>query len=90
MPNHIHGVIIFLGGGTPPLRVVTLGQVVAYYKYQTTKIINQTVGSVGHRIWQRNYYEHVIRDEESLNNIRQYIISNPASWDTDLENIKCS
>ena len=52
------------GGVTPPLRDIgderesrkhTLGQILAYYKYQTTKIINQTNNSPGRRIWQRNY-----------------------------------
>jgi len=36
--------------------------------------------------WQRNYYEHVVRDEESLNRIRQYILDNPARWEFDREN----
>jgi hypothetical protein len=38
------------------------------------------------RLWQRNYYEHIIRDEESLNGIRQYIVDNPARWAFDREN----
>ena len=38
------------------------------------------------RLWQRNYYEHVIRDDESLRRIRQYILDNPANWDEDDEN----
>ncbi|MGZ9188187.1 MAG: hypothetical protein ACXW6R_26305, partial [Candidatus Binatia bacterium] len=38
------------------------------------------------RLWQRNYYEHVIRDEESLNRIRQYIADNPMRWEFDPEN----
>jgi putative transposase len=38
------------------------------------------------RLWQRNYYEHVIRDEEDLNRVRQYIIDNPARWEDDIEN----
>jgi putative transposase len=37
-------------------------------------------------LWQRNYYEHIIRDEEELNRIRQYITDNPARWDDDPEN----
>jgi len=37
-------------------------------------------------IWQRNYYEHVIRDEPSLNRILEYIINNPLSWELDREN----
>ena len=38
------------------------------------------------QLWQRNYYEHVVRDEESLNQIRQYILDNPARWEFDREN----
>jgi REP element-mobilizing transposase RayT len=38
------------------------------------------------RLWQRNYYEHVIRDERELNRVRQYIINNPARWEDDVEN----
>ena len=38
------------------------------------------------RLWQRNYYEQVIRDEHELDRIRQYIVSNPARWEDDLEN----
>ena len=38
------------------------------------------------RLWQRNYYEHIIRDEEELNRIRQYIIHNPTRWEDDVEN----
>lgn len=38
------------------------------------------------RLWQRNYYERVIRDEEELNRIREYIIDNPLHWDDDPEN----
>ncbi|MFN3614580.1 MAG: transposase [Rubrimonas sp.] len=38
------------------------------------------------RLWQRNYYEHIIRSEESLNRIRQYILDNPMRWSFDREN----
>jgi putative transposase len=38
------------------------------------------------RLWQRSYYEHIIRHEKSLNRIRQYILDNPAHWDADCEN----
>jgi len=37
-------------------------------------------------IWQRNYYEHIIRDENELNRVRQYILDNPAKWADDPEN----
>jgi REP element-mobilizing transposase RayT len=38
------------------------------------------------QLWQRNYYEHIIRDEDALNRIRQYILDNPANWSRDREN----
>jgi REP element-mobilizing transposase RayT len=38
------------------------------------------------RLWQRNYYEHVIRDEGALNRIRRYVDDNPARWEFDDEN----
>ncbi len=37
-------------------------------------------------VWQRNYYEHIIRDQSSLDGIRQYIVDNPARWNEDPEN----
>lgn len=58
----------------------TLGQVVAYWKYQAAKHINVSRGSPGNPVWQRNYFEHVIRNEQSLNRIRRYIAENPARW----------
>lgn len=38
------------------------------------------------RLWQRNYYEHIVRDDEELNQVRQYIWSNPEQWESDSEN----
>jgi putative transposase len=38
------------------------------------------------RLWQRNYYEHIIRNERALQRIREYIMNNPARWDLDIEN----
>ncbi len=37
----------------------------------------------GIAVWQRNFYDHIVRNEEELNNIRQYIIDNPANWGLD-------
>lgn len=73
------------GGETPPLRA-TLGQIVGYFKYQSTKKINQVRGLAGHPLWQRNYYEHVIRNEDDLAAVRQYIADNPMKWEQDREN----
>jgi putative transposase len=67
-------------------RAPTLGDVVGYFKYQTTRQINAARDVDIQKIWQRNYYERVIRNEDELNEIRQYIMDNPAKWDTDEEN----
>lgn len=72
------------GGVSPPK--CTLGQIVAYYKYQTTKIINKMNKTTGSQLWQRNYYEHIIRNIDDLNKIREYIIQNPLKWALDREN----
>jgi REP element-mobilizing transposase RayT len=63
-----------------------IGQIVAFYKYQTTKRINQIRGTPGAPEWQRNYYEHIIRNDDELSRIREYIQNNPAAWKTDDEN----
>jgi putative transposase len=60
--------------------------IVRSFKSVVTKNINELRHTTGASIWQRNYFEHVIRDEESLNRIRQYILDNPARWDFDREN----
>jgi REP element-mobilizing transposase RayT len=74
------------GGETPPLRKITLGQIAAYFKYQSAKRINQIRNTPGTPVWQRNYYEHVIRTEKELNQIREYIVNNPMQWELDTEN----
>ena len=60
-----------------------MGQIVAYYKYQTTKAINLIRGMPGTKFWQRNYWEHVIRNEAEMDRIREYIETNPARWSDD-------
>ena len=74
------------GGGTPPLRGPTLGQIVAYFKYKSTKEINIMDGGRVAKLWQRNYYEHILRNEREMENNRNYIETNPALWETDDEN----
>ncbi len=69
----------------------TLGAVVGAYKSLTTVEFVRGVKSLGWspfpgKLWQRNYYEHIIRDEEALDRIRQYIADNPARWMEDPEN----
>ena len=61
----------------------TLGQIVAYYKYQTTKLVNAMREMPGVRLWQRSCWEYVIRDAGSYQRIYRYIENNPALWDND-------
>jgi REP element-mobilizing transposase RayT len=55
----------------------SIGAILAGFKSATTKRINQQRGTPGLPVWQRNYYEHIIRNETTLNQIRQYILDNP-------------
>jgi putative transposase len=61
----------------------SLGSFVAGYKSVVTRRINQLREMPGAPFWQRNYWEHVIRNEASLDRIRQYIENNPARWAED-------
>jgi putative transposase len=105
MPNHIHIIIHItnnnnnVGAGYSRPKT-TLGQIVAWFKYQSTKHINNINGlknptdngsenptPTGERkftkIFQRNYYEHIIRNEEELNKVKQYIADNVVNWQED-------
>ena len=64
----------------------SIGAIVGSYKSAVTKRINERRNTPGATVWQRNYYEHVIRNDESLNRIRQYILENPIRWHLDREN----
>lgn len=85
MPNHVHGIIVIIdaGAGKPRPYGPTLGQIVAYLKCQSTKRINALRATLGAPVWQRNYYEPVVRNESEMDRIRKYIADNPASWETD-------
>jgi len=60
---------------------LVLGKVIRHFKAKTAKTIHDQ-GWEAFR-WQRNYYEHVIRSENELSRIREYIINNPVNWTTD-------
>ena len=75
------------GGGNGP----TLGDIVGAFKSLTTVEYGRGVRRLGWptfrgRLWQRNYFEHIIRNQESLERIRQYIYDNPKRWVLDREN----
>lgn len=62
-----------------------LSQIIGYFKMNSAKLIHQINSNIP--VWQRNYYEHIIRNENDLNKIREYIKINPQIWDRDINNI---
>ena len=80
MPNHIHLLLLFCapdGTGNPS---PTLGNVVGWYKYNATKQINLQTGSIGTKLFQRSFHDHVIRGEKDYQKIWEYIEHNPLRW----------
>ena len=69
-------------------RRMTLPLVVGYFKMNTAKRINKILGSEGIPVWQRNYYERIIRDDEEYTRIHLYIETNIDNWATDDENLR--
>lgn len=94
MPNHVHGIIYIIetedgvGAGSVPapgLRKVTLPEIVRQVKTHSGRRINALRGTPGAPVWQRNYYEHVIRNQKELQRIADYIMDNPRRWMEDPE-----
>ena len=98
MPDHIHGIIQLTSDdkckgtkyrapakekfGKPTSN--TIPTIIRGYKSIVTKKINEIRCTHGAPVWQRNYYEHIIRDENDLDRIRKYIIKNPLKWQNDV------
>lgn len=72
-----------------PTRTVkrhVLSEIIRGFKTFSARRINEMRESPGTPVWQRNYYEHIIRNDGELNRIREYIENNPTNWETDREN----
>ena len=99
MPNHFHGIIFIVG---QPHRVAptdgprrgdapTLGEIIGWFKTMTTNEYIRGAKELGWppfpgKVWQRNYYERIIRNREELERIRSYIQTNPERWALDRNN----
>ncbi len=68
------------------MRQKSISSFMAGFKSSVTKEINIKRETPRFPVWQRNYYEHIIRNEYELNRIREYIINNPLQWDNDENN----
>ena len=102
MPNHVHGVILLrdddnpdaTGAGSKPAPTKPneanrygLPEIVRGFKTFASRRINEYRNASGAPVWQRNYYERVIRNGNELTAVRQYILANPASWAADADNL---
>ena len=85
MPNHLHGIVL-LGQSGAGAAARPLGAVIRGFKAAATGALAAAGHGLNHPLWQRNYYEHIIRSEESLEAIRAYIADNPARWAEDRQN----
>ena len=99
MPNHVHGVVIIQdeptvvwAGFKPALAAKVdsrrhgLPGIVRAFKTFSARKINEMRASPGTPVWQRGFYDHVIRDEDELNRVRTYILDNPRKWSEDVDN----
>lgn len=94
MPNHFHG-IVFLSAPGGAHTGAPLQKIVQWFKTMSTNEYIHGIKEYGwppfrERLWQRSFYDHVIRNEESLNRIREYIATNPRRWDLDRENLQAT
>jgi REP element-mobilizing transposase RayT len=94
MPNHVHGIIVLKGSpernsteskkfGHRKSKIHPLSEIVRGLKTSSARRINQMRYLTSLSVWQRGYYEHIIRNEESLVAIREYIVNNPLLWGKD-------
>ncbi|MFB3894999.1 MAG: transposase [bacterium] len=65
----------------------SIGAIIGSFKSALTKWVNEIGNKSGYTIWQRNYFEHIIRSGEEFNHIREYIRNNPMMWGVDRENL---
>jgi len=101
MPNHMHAIIFVdqhvgvihelrpqasFAERCKQRRKMLLPKIIGWFKMNTSKSINQMRNTEGRPVWQKNYYEHVVRNEKELRSIQEYIINNPLQWDLDENN----
>jgi len=82
MPNHLHGILVLTDDTTGTKRH-GLPEILRGFKTFAARRINKIRHLAGVSVWQRGYYEHIIRHERALRAIRQYIANNPLSWEKD-------
>jgi putative transposase len=95
MPNHVHAIIIIknpiVGNGFKPFptKKYNLSEIIRGFKTFSSRKINEQRNITDKFQWQKSFYDHIIRNEKSLNKIREYIQNNPLQWHLDVENNEC-
>ena len=98
MPNHIHGIIQITADPVTPMPEIdhlrgpvagSLGVIVGNYKMRVTKRVKAMLKATGTdlKVWQRGYWERIIRNERELSATREYIRNNPMRWSEDRDNL---
>ncbi len=85
MPNHIHGILVIRSISTKNKKQQGLSEIIRALKSYSAKRINIKRNTPGVSVWQPRFYDHIIRDEDDLLMIREYIHNNPAKWEEDEE-----
>ena len=86
MPNHLHGIVVIndhCKGGSRTAPTKPIGRLIGAYKTVSTKQANTFRQTPWLLLWQRNYWERIVRDEAELLSIQEYICNNPAQWTQD-------
>ena len=90
MPNHIHGILVinYREGASPsPTISAIVGSFKSKCSLEYLKYIEQNNLNIAGQIWQRSFYDHIIRNDKSLDKIREYISNNPENWEQDIDNL---
>jgi putative transposase len=102
MPNHVHAILglthpiraVARGAassartaGKAAFAYPVLGKLIRAFKSLSAIQVNSVLGRSGHAVWQRNYYERIIRSAREYDQARRYILENPIHWDRDPENV---
>ena len=82
MPNHFHAIITVVEQGAAS-SAPTLGNILRRFKSVSAIAVNRCLNRQGQPVWQRNYYEHIIRSDQAYQNITEYIRTNPKLWQED-------
>jgi len=92
MPNHVHGILLIIDDSkqtqyqyeqfSKPI-ARSLSTIMRSYKSAVTNQVNRLFMTENTPVWQGRFHDHIVRDEKSLNTLREYVANNPARWEAD-------